>query len=491
MEVVGVTAAVGSLGTFIFKFGRKVRKIAKEAGTVGVRIERTSLLFTISGATISSAERSLDDRCKSLTDTSVVMAYMREKNLFEDMKRFSRMIRQDIRAREEEIGTLTSLGFIPSFKWDKLDKFIISLKWDKLEQRLISLLPMMECHKSNVAMTLKILTLEAISQRNKVRPSKEYEKEIESLKIQIVEHIDTIRYLKRNNRDLLKMMSHSHAEGSRRQSRSPEPDQLRVLCHLGQSFVEREAIPTTPPDTFSFKEARRLRRYRQREFDSNGKQRNATPAPIGIPYQEHPAGPRVHDPILSASSSYIHIRTRLQNRRQYVEDAARGRNFVHTDTTRSIPYGDRGRNIDPPESHHINTSPRRSVSVKAIGRSTVSSEQTISDASPTLPSTIAMNRSSSRIDPANLAPQHSGETARSTAQEQENPDSLSKQNYIPRLRPTPAQVRTEPTPPQTPTSPSTLSPSSSQRSIQDTWSPRRGKGSPSRHISTGKLRPAT
>ncbi|KAM7197548.1 hypothetical protein V8F33_005514 [Rhypophila sp. PSN 637] len=279
MEVVGFVAAVGSIGNVAYKFGTKISRVAKEAGTVGQRIERTSLLFITFGTAIKMAEISLDHRCLNLVDSKVTL-YMRENNLLRNMKRFSRIIQQDIQIQEREISAVTSLF-----------SFITSWKWDKLEQRIFSLLPQMECLKTNMNMILDILTLEAIYQMNEARPSQKYEKEIEFLKTQIVEHIDTIRHLKRSNRELLKLMTPQPIESSESGSRSPEVDQLRVLCHLGQSLVERGAIPTQPPEEFSFKDARRLRRYRQRQATSVKRHPNPTPLNTNTSDHERPAGP--------------------------------------------------------------------------------------------------------------------------------------------------------------------------------------------------------
>lgn len=55
-------------------------------------------------------------------------------------------------------------------------------------------------------------------------------------------------------------------------SLSPQVDLLKVICHLANSLVEREAVPTKPPESFSFKEAKRNRQYRRRnsrQFPSN------------------------------------------------------------------------------------------------------------------------------------------------------------------------------------------------------------------------------
>ncbi|KAM7189087.1 hypothetical protein V8F20_010295 [Naviculisporaceae sp. PSN 640] len=261
MEAVGLAVAVGSIakaGCVAVKFASKIRKVAKEAGTVGQRMEQRSLIFQTFGKSIKMAQESMLDHCPKGMDSedSPAIKYMKENDFLEILQSQSFMIMDDILAWQEQIWSV-----IPKRGPRRWREFKTSWNWVDMDQQIMSLHPQMESLKSTMTLTLNIIILEVTVAKNKIEPSAEQEKEIQLLKTNIEELIDDVRHVREC---LAHIQDPVYASNRSVRSLSRSVDPLKVICHLGHSLVERDAVPKKPPESFSFKEAKRSRQYRRR-----------------------------------------------------------------------------------------------------------------------------------------------------------------------------------------------------------------------------------
>lgn len=169
MEVVGFIAAVGSIvkaGRAAGKLANTIHKVAKEAGTVGERIEKVSWIFSSFDQAIRTAQVSIQYRCPENTD-SPVFKYIERFGVLASLESLSESIRREIMHQRKEILTLPS----------KLS-FVTSWKWNKTEPRIMDLHPQMESMKTSFTLVIGVITLEYAVAKKGNRPNEEYEKEM-------------------------------------------------------------------------------------------------------------------------------------------------------------------------------------------------------------------------------------------------------------------------------------------------------------------------
>ncbi|KAK3316887.1 hypothetical protein B0H66DRAFT_307146 [Apodospora peruviana] len=285
MEVVGFVAAVASIAKVAqtaANFAGTIYDVAKHAGTVGNRIKRQAWLFESFDTAIRSAELSLEYRCPRNLDSPVIQ-YMVRHAVLDGLKLHSERIRDDIRTRRVEIWSIVS----------KID-FVTSWKWNRIKPGILELQPQMESMKATFTMVLHVIMIEILVTKNKDEPSEEKEKEIEFLKRVVEEQAKTIRHLVKE-RHIGQAVANDTKEASRSSISPRSVDEYRVICHLAQSFVETETVPTAPPEEFSFKEMKRRQRRRRNSAAFPGD----NPRPPHTPEQRtRPASSPVSAPVL-------------------------------------------------------------------------------------------------------------------------------------------------------------------------------------------------
>lgn len=226
-------------------------------------------------------------------------------------------------------------------------------------------------------------------------------------------------------------------------------DQLRAVCHLGQSFVETEAVPTRPPKEFSFRDVKRRQSYRQRHAASTS--RSASVRPTVISSASHQ--PRARPTSISATSpvpvpvpvpgpSFLTI-FRGEGSKDTINEE--GPTVAHFESVPDNHEEKRREQIrQRPDSEPLN--------ISETSKNSVIHEEDMTD------NREVVNVDKSANDEPEISNLYADEPLTPTHDEQQEIDKYSRRKQKQKETSPTIARQAEPTPPQTSTSPTQISP---------------------------------
>ena len=275
----------------------------------------------------------------------------------------------------------------------------------------------------------------------------------EFLKTTIEDYIQIIRHLRQEQQPI--SVSIHTANASTESLGSRLDDKLRVVCHLGQSFVETEAFPTRPPDDFSFKDAKRRQSYRRRHAASTSREASVRLSAISSATLQPRARPTstsgngsllVPLPVPVPGPSSPSISRGEGSNDTLIKEVSR---VAHVE---SVPDDNKERRV---KSRHIPDSEPLEIS-ESSNKSEMPSEE------------VPGGREMATVDKIDDKPEtknlQADEPLTPTEHEQQEIDKYSRKKQKQTEISSGVLQQPEPTPPQTPTSPTHISPLSTTSS---------------------------
>ncbi|KAK4447186.1 hypothetical protein QBC34DRAFT_132891 [Podospora aff. communis PSN243] len=247
MEVVGLSAAALSITKAIqslVRFTNFLYRAAKDSPRVAQQIRQFALSVRNPAEAAKLAIMSLTKEKFDLG--SPVIQHMKKINHLQDLEEETRHLHACVNGFRKRVLKINS-------RWD----VVTSIRWGMLK-------PDMEAELSaplsnlvaTLSLTVNVIRLEEWLARRRENPTESIEEEIQEMKNTIVGLLESVRQL-REDMHYTPPVTRRETNGSR-----GTVDSQITLCHLAHNMVERESVPSSPPETFTFAKVKRKRHSR-------------------------------------------------------------------------------------------------------------------------------------------------------------------------------------------------------------------------------------